>query len=1131
MKFSKSVLKVDVFLFLTLILIVFVGCQNDTQKETTSSSTIKSNTSTTSSPNKSVFTLQSPSLTGIDFSNKLIINESFNILSYEYGYNGAGVAVGDVNKDGLSDIYFASNFGNDKFYINQGDLKFKDVTTIAGLENIGYSSGVTMADVNGDGLLDIYVCRSSTLQEQYRKNLLYINQGVNNDGNVTFKNEADKYRLDLTDFSTQSYFFDYDKDGDLDLYLVNHRIDFKKANTIKIHKDAKTQKETMLPQKTSVKESDRLFRNENGAYFTDVTAQAGIENHAFGLSASILDINNDGWDDVYVANDFIDRDFLYINQKDGTFKENLSHYFQHISRNSMGSDAADFNNDGLLDLITVDMVAETNVRQKNLKGQDPYDVYHKVVRLGGHHQVMRNVVQLNDGRGGFSEIGGLLGMSHTDWSWTPLFADFDNDGDKDLLITNGIRQDITHLDTYNYEIAERVNKAGGYKEAGIGTLLGLFPSTTIRNKLYQNNGNLDFKEVAGDWGLRELNYTNGAATADFDNDGDLDLVMNNTDGPAYFYRNNTIENSKNHFLRIQFVGQQSNVNGIGTTVTLHHKDGTKQLQVQHPTRGFLSACEPILHFGIQDPKIVDRMEVVWSSGKMQTIKDIEWNTTTTVYEKNAKQTPQKAITPTVLNPSKKNVGINFKHKENKFIDFDRERLLTKMTSREGPDIAVADVNGDQLEDVYIAGAAGQAGTLYVQQSNGNFKNKNIAILQKDAAYEDTGAVFFDADQDGDQDLYVASGGSAFEVNSPKYQDRLYRNDGVGNFSKVQLPNITSSASCVLPFDADNDGDLDIFVGSRVTPGSYPVSPQSYIIINEDGKWVNRSTELLPKKGVLGMVTDAKFVDTDNDNQKEVVLVGDWMPLTILKLVDSKWTIHKQIPSSKGNWNCLAISDIDQDGDVDFIAGNRGENDFFGASPNQPASVYYGDFDDNGQVDPIFCHYDADGKSYPRAIRDELVKQVPAFKKKFNRYYQYANATIEQVLDVEQMQKAKQLICQTYASSIFINDGTGNFDIQKLPIEAQFAPVQSILVKDVDQDGINDLLLVGNDYHTNAETGRYDAFRGLLLKGNATGFEVVKSTESGFYVPEDARSIVSVKRAGQKNLILVGVNDGDVVGFE
>ena len=1061
---------------------------------------------------KTMLSLLLSDKTGIDFKNELTATADNNILSYEYYYNGSGVAVGDINNDGLTDIFFTGSNVDNKLYLNKGDLSFEDISKKAGIEkHQALATGVTMVDINNDGWLDIYVCQSGKFTPEKRANLLYINNKNN-----TFTESAKSYGLNDMSYSTQSCFFDYDLDGDLDVYLVNHPVDFDNANFL------------IQPNKGKTNVSDRLYKNNGDNTFTDVSEKAGIINYAFGLSVSAADINEDGWPDIYIGNDYIEPDYLYINNHNGTFTESLKKYIKHCSNSCMGNDIADFNNDGLLDIITVDMIPESNKRQKNLKGGSTYDTYQTMVENGFHHQYMRNMLQLNNGNGTYSEIGQLAGVSNTDWSWSPLFADIDNDGLKDILITNGLRRDITNLDYNRYFIDSILKSTGQVTFKTILDALKQIPSNKMQNYIYKNNGNFTFSKKSEEWGFGEPTFSNGAAYADLDNDGDLEIIINNIDMPAFIYKNNSREISNNNYLDIAFKNsQEKNGNGLGASVKIT-ANAVSQYQLNAPTRGFQSAIDTKVHFGLNTATTVDELEVTWPDGAVQILKEVTANQLLTLDRKNAaKKNKETKNTSSILFVEETEAsGINYKHAENNFIDFKREPLLPQKFSEDGPCLAVGDINNDGTDDFFVGGASGFSGAVYTQNKDGHFTKTNNPALDADKIFEDVDALFFDADKDGDKDLYVASGGNEFAENSPNYQGRLYINNGKGNFTRQKdaLPVMNTSSSCVISGDYDNDGDLDLFVGGRIISEKYPISPRSYILQNNAGKFTDVTTALCKGLETPGLVCDAIWTDFNNDKKLDLIVVGQWMQITMLKNTGKTFE-NVGLKNTNGWWNCITECDFDADGDMDYVVGNLGLNSRIKASDKQPAFVVANDFDKNGSTDAVMSIFFGD-KSYPIHQRDQLLDQVRELRKKYLRYEPYSNATIYDIFPKQKVDSSLVLISTNFATSIVENLGDGSFKIIPLPMEAQFAPTNGILCGDYNNDGKTDILLAGNSYAPEIETGRYDAGTGLLLSGNGKGYFVPsKIKESGFFADKNVHSLKMLRSAKTgKELILVGNNN-------
>lgn len=1121
-RFTMNVLqKVAKACFLSLFLISPFSCSQDNKQpaDGDQKNLVLPDTSQTSATGNTSFSLLSPEESGITFTNEIKEDFSYNILTFEYLYNGGGVAIGDINNDGLADVYFSGTFVSNKLYINKGNLKFEDITEKAGVSaNDGFKTGVTMADINADGWLDIFVCRTSKADDGKKDNRVYIN---NKD--LTFTESAEKLGLKDNSNSNHANFFDYDLDGDLDLYLLNHRLGFKDAVRLRLAQDTEgnltRQTDPMTPF-----ESDRLYRNDNGK-FTDVSKTAGIENSAFGLSATISDINNDGYPDVYVANDYIEPDYLYINNGNGTFTDKYAEYIRHSSQNSMGSDLSDFNNDGLLDIIVLDMIADDDVRYKQLMNIMQLERYETLLKYGYGHQVGRNVMQLNNGNGTFSEMGQLAGVSNTDWSWGAFFADFDNDGYKDIFIGNGYKRDVTDLDymTYTRDSIEKTGGVSPKRFPDINTFLDMIPSTKLQNYMFRNKGDLTFENVSDNWGFTQKTFSNGTAFADLDNDGDLDLVTNNIEDPAFIYENKT---SGNNYLQISLEGNKQNSVGIGTKVTLNMSDGSLQYQEMTTNRGFFSASQPILHFGLGAQNTVEKLSVQWPDGKTQVLQNPTINQKLVLKHIDARTNKLTAeATPTPLFETGNQV--QFTHIENEFQDFNRERLIPHKLSRMGPHLAVGDINGDQLEDFFVGNAMGSPSAIFVQNANGSFTQKEIEALEKDKFSEDMDALFFDADGDKDLDLYVVSGGGFKEAGNLVYQDRLYINDGGGNFTKAKLPTFNVSGSCVSAYDYDGDGDSDLFVGGRHVPGRYPTIPQSYILQNDKGNFTDVTDKVGADFKNIGMVTDIKWGDLDGDQKAEMIVSGEWMPITVFKN-DGKKLSNISTQSGTGNsngwWNCLALDDFDKDGDLDIVSGNLGQNTRLKASEIAPIAIVYKDFDNNGGIEPIMA-YTKNGQLYPFAGRDALTKQISKIKKNYPRYEKYGTATVEDIFTKSAIASAQRLDAKTFKTTYFENDGKGNFTAKILPTETQMAPVTNLLVDDFNKDGNDDILLIGNDSGADTETGVYDAFNGVLLLGDGKGsFTVANNKDIGLWASHEARDIEKLTLANGTALYLIANNN-------
>ncbi|MCR9226314.1 MAG: VCBS repeat-containing protein [Flavobacteriaceae bacterium] len=1063
------------------------------------------------------FLLHPPESTGINFSNTLYPNTKLNVISFEYFYNGAGVAIGDINNDGLPDIYFSGNMVPGKLYLNKGNFKFEDITAVSGIDTRGkWGAGATMVDINGDGLLDIYLSFSGPYGQEQRKNMLYINQRNN-----SFTEEAAAYGLDDDAHTTQATFFDFDRDGDLDVYLLNNMTDRTGPNVIR----PKRNQGQML-------NTDRLYRNDEG-HFTHISEEAGILKEGYGLGVSIGDVNQDGWPDIYVSNDYLSNDLLYQNNGDGTFTDIASDVFGHTSYSSMGCDVADYNNDGHLDIVAVDMLPPDQKRRAQMIGSINHNRFQSELDYGYSPQFMRNSLQLNRGlfqqeQLPFSEIGHFAGIESTDWSWSPLLVDIDNDGLKDLLITNGYPRDITNMDFTSFK-ANKVLKGSSLNDGLLMELakeLENIDGAYLPNFAYRNKGDLSFEDVSTPWGFVQNSFSHGAAVADLDNDGDLDYVVNNSYDEAFIYENTLPKESGNGFLRIKLKGKSPNTNGLGSKVTIYQQ-GQIQYQELYPVRGFQSSVEPILHFGLAEKK-VDSLLVEWPDGNQQWAHQVEPNQIMeiehTIVESTKDLTHQKK--KALFEATKL---VDHRHKETYFCDFDQISILPHGYSRKGPDICVGDVNNDGLDDFFIGGAKDTAGMLFIQKRDGGFENGRT--LPTGAASEDLGATFFDADGDGDLDLYVTSGSTEDSIKPINYQDRLYLNDGNGFFSDRTdlLPKMPYSTSTVTAADFDQDGDLDLFVGAHVEGTSYGGS-QSFLLENQGGNFVDATDLLAPQLKKLGIVTDAHWADMDGDGYPDLWVCGEWLPITLFKNDTGRLhdiTQDVGLANTVGWWNQMAFADLDGDGDLDLVAGNQGLNSLYRSSVEHPLTLHEYDFDQNGTQDRLISHY-LEGKHVPLHFRNDLLDRLLPYKKRFQDYKSYAGSDWEEV--VPNTSKAQKTVINTFATSWIENVG-GSYMIHPLPNEAQLAPVNGILVSDFDLDGNMDILLSGNSKDQHPFVGYLDAFKGLLLLGKNKGFVPQSIQDSGFYVGGEGRALGLIETASGHPLILAAQNDGPLLSFQ
>lgn len=1105
------------------LLLAFTACGRDTRPQ-----------------QPKLFELLKPEQTGITFSNNLPEKVDFNILNYLYYYNGAGVGVGDIDGDGLPDLYFTSNLGSNKLYRNLGNYRFEDITTKAGVaDSIGWKTGVTMADINGDGKVDIYVSGVDYLGEHGR-NVLYVNNG---DG--TFTDRTAEFGLEHHGFSTQALFFDYDGDGDLDMYLLDHST----------HRQRGVGRGTGAAGR-GPDIGDRLFRND-GNHFTDVSAAAGIRDNVdgYGLGVVASDLNDDGCPDLYVTNDFQGDDYLYINNCNGTFTESIAtpantnsapvtaRRISHTSRFSMGVDAADFNNDGRADIVSLDMMPEREDILKTTSTLEGWDIYDRRLQAGYHPQFARNMLQLNRGDGRFSEIGYYAGIFASDWSWSALFADLDNDGEKDLFVTNGVYRRPNDMDYISYVGQEAVQRSLGdsITQANL-ELLKKMPSVALPNYAFHNNGDLTFTNVADSWGLAQPSFSNGAAYVDLTNNGDLDLVVNNINAPASIYRNNARAIEGNSYLAVVLKGSGGNTEGIGAKITAKVGSTTQVLE-QQPTRGFESSVDPRPHFGLGKATKVDSLTIIWPDKRYQVLTDVVANRFVTVSQLDARakwiyadRFPPPASRSPLFTDATAQLGVSFTHHEDTFYDYNREPFVPQLLSREGPKLAVADVNGDGLEDFFVGGAKWQAGQLFVQQRDGSFRPSNQPSIAADSIAEDVGAVFFDANGDGAPDLLVVSGGNEFAGKEDALRPRLYVNDGHGNFTRnrVALPDIFENASCVAVGDFNSDGHPDVFIGSRLVAHHYGMIPRSHLLQNNgNGQFADVTDALAPQLGEIGMVTSATWLDYDHDGRMDLIVVGQWMPVTVFhnengRLVDR--TKEAGLANTMGWWNSVSAADLRGTGHPDLVLGNLGTNSYMQASAKEPARLYVGNFSHTGgdNLEQILTFY-RNGVSYPLLGRDELIARIPSLRSKYPTYKDFGASRIEDILPRSDLQSAQVREAYTFSSAVALNNGSGGFTLKSLPPEAQLTPIYAAVAGDFDGDGKTDLVVGGNLWDVTPMLGRYDAGYGLMLRGDGQGnFAPVDARQSGLSIDGQIRDMKLVRDVRGPMIAVARNNDQLIV---
>ncbi|MBC7828157.1 MAG: VCBS repeat-containing protein [Chitinophagaceae bacterium] len=1088
--------------------------------------------------------------TGIHFNNKITENDSVNILDMEYVYNGGGVAIADFNNDSLPDVFFTGNMVANQLYLNEGKMKFRDVSKAAGISgNNKWCTGVATIDINQDGMMDLYVCASMKDNAAERANMLFINKGAGKDGTPVFVDEASAYNVADTGHSTTAAFFDYDNDGDLDLYVLTNKMD-------KVYPNQYRKKIIDGSSPTT----DKLYRNDWDSslahpLFTDVSKQAGILIEGFGLGLNISDINRDGWKDIYVTNDFLTNDLLWINNRNGTFTNRAGDYFKHTSYSAMGNDVADINNDGLADIITADMLPGTNYRKKMMMSANSYQTNLNNNEYGFEYQYGRNTLQLNLGNSVnkndslkhpvFAEIAFYAGVAETDWSWTPMVTDFDNDGFRDLIITNGFPKDITDHDFMTY-------RANANKIASKGELLEQIPAVKLHNYAFRNDGDLKFSDVTVKWGLSEPCFSNGAAYGDLDNDGDLDFIINNINDEAFVYENKSpnSERKNNHYLQIDFKGSQHNKNGIGAWVELYYDSSKRQVYENSPYRGYLSSVQNIAHFGLGNNSSIDSISIKWPNGKMQIMTDVKTDQKITADIKNALLSYSFDRSPnnnTLFEDVTEEVNIDYQQQEIDFADFNIQKLLPHKLSEYGPGLAVGDIDGDGLDDIICGGSYGYSASVFLQQADGKFITSAVIpdANPKSKPWEDLGVLLFDADDDKDLDLYTVSGSYENAPGSKSYLDKFFVNNGKGIFTydSLAFPQNATSKSCARAVDFDKDGDLDIFVAGRVEPWNYPKPVNSFIYRNDSKNGILQFTDvtnnIAKDLSGIGLVCDAVWTDFDNDGWSDLILAGEWMSVTFLKNdkgIFKNITGQSGIENEIGFWNSIAPGDFDNDGDIDYIIGNMGQNTFYRASKQYPVKMYAKDFDNNGSYDaiPSLYLFDEQGKKqeYPAQTRDDLVKQIIGMRSKFQNYKSQAIATMDKLFTPEELKDALVLHANNFKTSFIKNNGAGKFEVFPLPAYAQFSTINGMVAEDFDGDGNLDIVMNGNDFGTETTVGRYDALNGLFMRGDGKGnFVSTSIAESGIFIPGNGKAFVKLKAAAGKCLLAGGQNRGALKIFK
>lgn len=1073
-----------------------------------------------------IFEVLTADKTGLHFINKLTPTPAFNMFKYMYFYNGSGIGAGDYNNDGLVDLFFSANQGSNKLFLNTGSLKFKDVTADAKIpQDGGWATGVSVVDVNNDGLLDIYVCKVGHYEILKGKNQLLICQGIDKNGIPVYSDKAKDYGLDFSGFSTQAAFFDYDQDGDLDMYLMNHSVH---------HNGYYSERKLFVDTHDSLS-GDRLYRNE-GNFFADVTNEAGISNSAigYGLGIAISDINHDGYADIYIGNDFHENDYLYINQKNGRYKDELTERMMHTSQFSMGVDVADINNDAYPEIISMDMQPADPYILKRSLGDNEYNIFNLKISFGYNHQYSRNNLQLNRKNGVFSECGMYSGVSATDWSWAPLLMDFDNDGLKDLFISNGIPKRLNDMDYINFisneEVQEKI-RTNRMEEKDMN-LIEKFPQIKLKNKFFKNTGELIFEDMEKQISNDKPAYSNGAVYADFDNDGDLDIVVNNIDEPALFYQNKTNFKASDSFLQIKLKGSPLNINAVGAKVIVY-ADSAVRIYEKYPVRGFQSSMEIPIHVGLTNTN-VDSMFLIWPDNSYQKIPFTDKRHVSISYQKdlpefdyNTLARYNKNTLPPFADISRE-VNLQYKHQENPFIEFDREPLIPHMVSREGPALAVGDVDHNGLDDVFIGSSKGNKGAIFLQQTSGRFTKTKQPGLDNDSGYEDTDACWVDINNDTYIDLVVASGGNEYYGIDEHLSPRTYLNDGKANFTRLSnsFDSLYLTASCIIPYDFTGDGYIDLFIGGRAVPWEYGKIPSSYLLENDKtGKFKNVTSKYSTELSTVGFVTNAAWVDIDKDGDQDIILSLEWGG--ICAFINDKGKFMKKIlTDKKGWWNFTLPCDIDNDGDIDFIVGNLGLNNRFEVSEKRPLRMYYNDFDANGKKEQLLTYY-LQGQEIPFANKDEIQKQIPGIKNRFLYAGDFAKASLQDIFTIEKLKNADTLIANYFSNAVLINQGNLNFVLQALPWEAQLAPYKDAIVVNANHDDWPDILLVGNFYNSNIQMGRYDADFGTILVNKGKGSFACQNI-NGIQIKGEVRNISKINIGKEMAFVLARNNDSIVV---